>query len=93
MFRKRKSKKNVIEHGDAHGPTPNGHGMCELDEEQGDHEFTEELHNLFDEETGEIPEEDQAFKVEWHDEARPATEDDPADKVNTIWRQRLEHDP
>ena len=108
MFRKKRSKKRSknkdeardgsirerMEHGDAHGPTPNGHGMSEPDEEQDEHEFTEEPDEPhLDEETGEIREEDRAVNAAGNDEARPATEDEVADKVNTIWRPRLEDDP
>jgi hypothetical protein len=98
MFRKKRSKKRSkekdeprdgsirerIEHDDAHGPTWNGHGMSEPDEEQDEHEFTEEPDEHLDEET---------VNVAGNGEARPATEDEVADKVKTIWRQRLEDDP
>jgi hypothetical protein len=98
MFGKKRSKKRSkekdeardvsirerMEHGDAHGPTWNGHGMSEPDEEQGKHEFTEKPDEHLDEET---------VNVAGNGEARPATEDEVADKVNTIWRQRLEDDP
>jgi hypothetical protein len=82
-----------MEHGDAYGITPDGHEMSEPDEEQGDHEFTEELHKLLDEETGEIQEGERAFSLGGIDEARPATEDEALDTVNTIWLQRLGDDP
>jgi hypothetical protein len=105
MFRKKKSKKkdeardvsirSRLEHGDAYGPTPNGHDVSEDDEELVDHEFTEELRYRLDEETGEIQGGERAFNVAGNGEARPATEDEDeaADKVNAIWRQRLEDDP
>jgi hypothetical protein len=87
-----------MEHGDAYGLTPNEHKISEDDEELDDYEldddeFTEELRNLLDEETGEIREGEPAFNEAGSDEARPATEDEVVDKVNTIWRQRLEDDP
>jgi hypothetical protein len=108
MFRKRKSKKideardvsirERMEHGDARGPTRNGHELSEYDqelehEELDDHEFAEELHNLLDEETGEVQEGERAFNVAGSHEARPATEDEAAARVNTIWLQRLGDDP
>jgi hypothetical protein len=108
MFRKKRSTKRSKEKGgarngfiregmeyggDAHGPASNGHGRSEPDEEQDEHEFTEELRYRLDEETEEIQERGRAFNVAGNDEARPATEDEAADKVNTIWRQRLEDDP
>jgi hypothetical protein len=87
-----------MEHRDAHGPTPKGHEPSEYDgelehEELEDHEFTEELRNLLDEETGEIQEGERAFNVAGNDEARPATEDEAADRVNMIWLPRLGDDP
>ena len=103
MFRKKKSKKKDeardvsirarMEHSDAYGPTPNGHDVSEDDEELVDHEFTETLRYRLDEETEEIQEGGRAFNVAGNGEARPATEDEAADKVNAIWRQRLEDDP
>ena len=94
MFRKKRSKKKDVardgsirermEHGEAHSPTWNRHGVSEPDEEQDEHEFTEEPDKHVDEETVNMP---------GNGEARPATEDEVADKVNTIWRQRLEEDP
>ena len=103
MFRKKKSKKNDkardvsirerMEHGEYYGPTPNGHEVSEDDEELDDHEFTEELRYRLDEETEEIQKGERAFNVAGNDEGRPATEDEVAGKVNTIWRQRLEDDP
>jgi hypothetical protein len=85
MFRRKKKKRDTeqalaafsrerIEHGDGHGPSPNGHVTGEPDEEQDDHEFNVELHSV-------------------SDEPRPATEDDAADRVNAIWRQRVANDP
>jgi hypothetical protein len=108
MFRKKKSKKNDeardasirerMEQGDAGGPTRRGHELSEYDEELedeelDDHEFTEELRNLLDEETAGIEERKRAFNVAGNDKARPATEDEAADKVNTIWLPRLGDDP
>jgi hypothetical protein len=101
MFRKKKSKKideardvSVREReGDAFAPTPNGHVKGERDPEQGDNGFTEELHTLFDEETEEIQERERAFNVVGDHEARPATEDEAADRVNTFWLPRLGDDP
>lgn len=102
MFRKKKSKeideardvsiREGIE-GDAYGPSPNGHVMGESDEEQDDHEFNAELHSVFEQENEETREGEQAFPAESNDDARPATEDDAVDKLNTIWRQRLKDDP
>ncbi len=102
MLRKKKSKKKdeardvsireLMERGQYYGPTPNGHDVSEDDEELADHEFTEELRYRLDEETEEIQEEGRAFNVAGNGEARPATEDEAADKVNAIWRQRLEKD-
>jgi hypothetical protein len=108
MFRKKKSKRidearevsirERMEHSDARGPPRNGHELSEYDEELedeelDDHEFTEELRNLLDEETGEVRAGERAFNVAGNDEARPATEDEAADKVNTIWLPRLGDDP
>jgi hypothetical protein len=98
MFRKKKSKKideardvSIGEReGDAYGPTPNGHVKGEPDPEQDDHGFTEELHTLIAEE---IQERERAFNVVGNHEARPATEDEAADKVNTFWLPRLGDDP
>ena len=101
MFRKKKSKKmdearNAFireREGDAYGPIPNGHVNGEPDPEQGDHGFTEEFHTIFGEETEEIQERERAFNVVGNHEARPATEDEAADKVNTFWLPRLGDDP
>jgi hypothetical protein len=107
MFRKKASKKRSkekdkardgsirepMEHGDAQVPTWNGNGMSEPDEEQAEHEFTESPDEHLERGNGEVREGDRAFNVAGKDEARPATEDEVADKVNTIWRQRLEDDP
>ena len=101
MFRKKKSKKmdearnaSIREReGDAYGPTPNGHVNGEPDPEQGDHAFTEEFHTIFGEETEEIQEREPGFNVVGDHEARPATEDEAADKVNTFWLPRLGDDP
>jgi hypothetical protein len=103
MFRKKKSKKKDeardvsirerMEHGEYYGPTPNGQDVSEDDEELDDHEFTEELRYRLDEETEEIQKGGRTFNVAGNGEARPATEDEAADKVNAIWRQRLEDDP
>ena len=82
-----------MEYGDTHGRASNGHGRSEDDEELDDHEFTETLRYRLDEETEEIQEGGRAFNVAGNGEARPATEDEAADKVNAIWRQRLEDDP
>jgi hypothetical protein len=95
MFRKKRSKKrskkkdeardvSIRELVDAYGPTPSWHKVSEPDEEQDEHEFTEKPDEHLDEETA---------NVAGNGEARPATEDVVADKVNTIWRQRLEDDP
>jgi hypothetical protein len=107
MFRKKRSKKRSkekdaardgsiregMEDGDAQSPTRNGHGMSGTDEEQDEHEFIEAPDEHLDEDTGEVREGDRAFNEAGNDEARLATEDELADKVNTIWRQRLEDDP
>jgi hypothetical protein len=91
MFRKKRSKKkdeardgSIRELVDAYGPTPNWHKVSEPDEEQDEHEFTEGQDGHLDEKTA---------NVAGNGAARPATEDEVADKVNTIWRQRLEDDP
>jgi hypothetical protein len=107
MFREKRSKKRSkekdeagdgsirerMEHGDAEGPTWNGPGVSEPDEEQVERQFTESPDEHLERGNGEVREGDRAFKAVGNDEARPATEDDVADKVNTIWRQRLEDDP
>ena len=103
MFRKKKSKKSGkapgvsirerMEHGDAFAATPNGRAISEPDEEQDEHQFTEDVHNLFDEETEEIQEGERTFNVAGNGDARPATEDAAADTVNTVWLQRLGDDP
>jgi hypothetical protein len=63
------------------------------DDELDDGKFTEELRDLLDEETGKIQDGERAFNEAGNNEARPATEDEVADTVNTIWRQRLDDDP
>jgi hypothetical protein len=107
MFRKKGSKKRSkdkdeerygsirerMELGDAQGPTSNGHGVSGPDEEQDEHEFTESPDEHLERGNGEVREGDRAFNVARNDEARPATEDEVADKVNTIWRRRFEDDP
>jgi hypothetical protein len=108
MFRKKKSKKideardvSIREHmerGDTRGPPRNGFEPSGYDEkpeheELDDDEFTEELRNLLDEETGRLKEGERAFNVARTHEARPATEDEAADKVNTMWLPRLGDDP
>jgi hypothetical protein len=55
--------------------------------------LAEELHKPLDEETEEIQEGERAFNEEFNDEPRPATEDEFADEVSTIWRQRFTDDP
>jgi hypothetical protein len=55
--------------------------------------FAEELHKPLGEDTEEIQEGERACNEEGNDEPRPATEDETADEVNTIWRQRLVDDP
>jgi hypothetical protein len=101
MFRKKRSKKinearDVSIHegeGDAYGPTPNGHVKAEPHPEQDDQGFTEDLDPLYNEETEVIQERERAFNVVGNHEARPATEDEAADKVNTFWLPRLGDDP
>jgi hypothetical protein len=55
--------------------------------------LAEELHKPLDEETEEIQEEERAFNEERHDEPRPATKDESADKVIAMWQQRFADDP
>jgi hypothetical protein len=40
-----------------------------------------------------IQEGERVFPAEWNDKARPATEDEAVDKVNTTWLPRFEDDP
>jgi hypothetical protein len=103
MFRRKKKRETEealavlfrerIEHGDGHGATPNGRVMSEPDEERADRDFTDELRYVVEEKTGEIQEGERASNVAGNDEARLAMEKEAADKVNIIWRQRLEADP
>jgi hypothetical protein len=49
--------------------------------------LAEELHKPPDEETEEIQEGERAFNEERDDEPRPATEDESAVEVITLWQQ------
>jgi hypothetical protein len=87
LFRER------IERVDGHGAPPNGHVMSESGDELAERESTEELRDLLDEETGKTQEGQRSFNVAGNNEVRPETADEAADKLNTIWRQRLDDDP
>jgi hypothetical protein len=54
--------------------------------------LAEELRKPLDEETEEIQEGERAFNEERDDEPRPATEDESAVEVITLWQQRFADD-